>query len=221
MRNTILALAALGLAACEAVPNARLLPAQSPEAERVKAALADWPRPAVGAALRRPFQATIHAAGLPHAVAGVLEYYGPRDFRITAVTETGAILFDGRVTWAGVTILRQASGIGAGVAEALLGDLTHAFELPADLRGLKAGDEKLVLRRRLGDERDYTWIFNRGDGRILEAAVARGFDTLHVFYRGYSAGGWPEELHVVRWARQYDVTFSFTEGSAGKYQAGK
>ena len=213
-------LAALALAACEAVPNARPVLPGSPEVRRVKEALADWPRPAPGAALRRPFFAEIDAAGRRITAKGVLEYHGPRDFRVTTVAEDGSILFDGRVNWAGAMILRQTPGIDTAVVEALLADLTRAFDPPVELRGLKTGDEKMVLARRLGDDHDHTWIFSRGDGRLLETTVTQGLDTLHVAYGGYSARGWPEELRVTHWTRRYEVSFSFTGGGVVGTAAG-
>ena len=219
--KALLAAWALTLAACEAVPNAQPVAPEGPEVQRVKEALADWPRPAPGAALRRPFGAEIFVAGLRTRATGVLQYHGPRDFRVTMVAEDGGVLFDGRVNWAGAMILRHVPDIDTSFIETLLDDLTRAFALPAELRGLKAGNEKLVLMRHLGDDRDYIWIFNRGDGRLLETTVTQGLDTLDIAYGGYSNSGWPEELHVTHWARRYEVSFSFTNDAAVRNGAEK
>jgi len=220
-RPTLTAALALALAACEAVPNAQPVLPGSPESQLVRQALADWPQPSPGAALRRPFFVDIHAAGFRATATGILEYHGPRDFRITAIADGGGILFDGRVNWAGVLILRQMPGLDTNALEALLADLSRAFDPPAELRGLKAGDQKMALARRLGDDRDYTWIFDRGDGRLLEATVTQGLDTLQVDYRGYSSRGWPQELHVTHWTRQYEATFSFTNDAVVRNAADK
>ena len=224
-RNNILSKAlaaalALALAGCAAVPGAQPVPPGSPEAQRVRTALAAWPKAAGGAALRRPFHTELDAAGARITAEGMLAYYGPRDFQITAMAEGGALLFDGRANWAGVRVLRQTPEIAPGIVEALLEDLERAFDPPEDLQGLKAGDEKMVLARHRGDDREYTWIFDRGDGRLREATVTQGLDMLHVTYRGYSARGWPEELQVTHWTRGYEASFSFTEGSA-QVEAGK
>src|SRR4051794_17852425 len=127
MREKIKHVALIGvilLAACQqAVPNAKPVSPRSNEADKVADALADWPTVAKGAApIKRTFFATVHVVGQRTTVSGVLEYYGPRDFRLTAVTELGVILFDGRMNWAGVTILRQMPGVPESVIESLFND---------------------------------------------------------------------------------------------------
>jgi hypothetical protein len=201
-----------GMAGCSAVPNAHRVKLQDPDAQRVVEGLEKWPRPAKGAAVKRPFFATIHAAGTRTTASGMLEYYGPHDFRLTAVTEMGVILFDGRVNWAGVTVLRQMPGLDKGVIETLLEDLARGFDVPAALDGIKAGDSRMILERKLGDTHKYSWIFDRDSGRLRETDVELGFlDTLHINFNGYTAQGWPGEMTVVRKARLYDVAFTFTD----------
>src|SRR5947207_2364274 len=114
-REIILGGLLLALAGCQAVPHAKAVAPMSEEARRVEFALSRWPKPAKGEAIKRPFFATIHAAGTRTTASGVLQYYGPRDFRITAVTEMGVILFDGRVNWAGPTVLRHMPGLDTSV----------------------------------------------------------------------------------------------------------
>jgi hypothetical protein len=204
--------AAVCLAGCESIPGARAISLQSPDAVRVRASLANWPRPEPGGELRRPFFATMRVAGIRTTAQGILEYRGPRNFRVTAVTEMGVILFDGRVDWGGVTVLRQMPGLQTAAIEAMLTDMVRAFDLPKDLDGLKAGDSKLVISRKLADTHDYTWIFNREDGRLMQTEVSLGLlDTLRIGYEGYTARGWPKDLQVARRARLYDVSFTFTD----------
>jgi hypothetical protein len=213
--EVILCSAGLLCAACQT--GARFVGAPSPEAQLVRDALARWPLPTKGTALKRPFFATIHAAGMRTTASGMLEYHGSRDFRVTAVTEMGVILFDGRVNWAGATVIRQMPGLDATVIETLLSDLTRGFELPADLAGLKAADDKLALELHLADTHRYTWTFSRDDGRLLQTDVNLGlFDTLRITFRKYTPAGWPEEMQVVRKARLYDVSFSFTDKSVAQ-----
>src|SRR5437868_4366641 len=107
----LMVLLSASFAGCEAVPWAKSISLQSPDAARVQASLANWPKPAPGGELRRPFFATMHVAGIRTTAQGILEYRGPRDFRVTAVTEMGVILFDGRVNWGGVTVLRKMQGL--------------------------------------------------------------------------------------------------------------
>ena len=205
------------LAGCQGVPWAQPISLASPEADRVKAALANWPKVAKDDVLRRPFFLTLHVAGLRTTASGILEYHGPRDFRVTAATEMGAILFDGRVNWAGATVLRHMPGVDTGAIEAMLRDMVRAFDLPTDLDGLKAGDSKLEISRELADTHRYTWIFNRADGRLLQTQVDLGLlDVLRINYEGYSTRGWPKELQVTRRARLYDVSFTFTDDSVAE-----
>lgn len=201
------------LAGCGTVPGAHPVALISPEADRVQAALDHWPKvPPGGAAIKRPFFTTIHAAGQRTTASGILEYYGPRDFRITAATEMGVILFDARMNWAGVTVLRQMPGLSSYIVETLVGDLSRALELPDKLDGLEAGDEKMILKKRSADTHQYTWIFDRATGKLLQTDVDLGtFDTLHITFRGYTATGWPEDVEMVRKARMYDVSFTFTD----------
>src|SRR5262245_37545550 len=100
-------MATCGMAACQYVPNARPISMISHEADLVTAAMTQWPRTNPGdPPIKRPLFATIHLADHRSTASGILEYYAPHDFRITAATEMGSILFDARMNWAGVTVLR-------------------------------------------------------------------------------------------------------------------
>jgi hypothetical protein len=209
----VMVLAGAALAACGAVPDARPIALDSPEVQRVRAALAGWPRPGAEAPLRRSFAAGVRLGDLRVAAHGTVEYYAPRDFRVTAATEDGALVFDGRVNWGGAILLRGRPGLDAGAFEALLADMVRAFEMPAELEGIEAGATKMALTFRKADGYDYTWIFDRADGRLRETEVDLGlFDTLRITYGDYSAQGWPGQLRLVRFACRYEVSFSFTDG---------
>jgi hypothetical protein len=187
----------------------------SPEAQRVSQALSAWPEAAVGApGLKRPFFTTIHLAGRRVTASGVLEYHSARDFRITAATELGVILFDARMNWAGVTVLRQMPGLDKLIVESFVHDLSKAFELPASLDGLAQQGNSLVLSRTGGDTNEYTWVFDPSSGRLRETEVKIGmFDTLLVDFSRYNAHGWPEEMTVTRKARLYSLNLTFSDGS--------
>jgi len=204
---------AAATAACQMPIHTTPVSLVSPAADKVQAALDHWPKASSQASpIKRPFFATVHAAGRRVTASGVLEYYSPRDFRITAVTEVGALLFDGRVNWAGVTVLREMPGMDKSVVETILSDMAEAFEVPSDIEGLGASAEGLVLHRKAGDTHEHTWIFDPRTGRLMETEVDLGaFDTLHVDYRGYTPFGWPEELVITRKARLYDISFTFTD----------
>lgn len=209
----ICCLLALGLGACAGEP--KTLPVSMPriETQRVQAALARWPA-TPDSAIKRPFFATIRLAGRRTTASGVLEYYGPRDFRLTAATEMGVILFDGRVNWAGVTVLRHMPGLEKNLVEILLRDLSRAFELPPDLQGLSIGERRITLEKTLADTNKYTWTFDLATGLLRSTAIQLGLlDTLSVEFRSYNARGWPEDLLITRKARLLEVAFTFTDNN--------
>jgi hypothetical protein len=213
-RQIILAVVgALGVVGCQSIEPTVPVSLNGQEAARVQAAIERWPTVSPGApGLRRPFFATIHAAGRRTTASGIMQYYGPRDFRITAVTELGVVLFDGRVNWAGVTVLRHVSGLDEPIVDMLLRDMSRAFELPPNLDGLSIGASRIVLTKTLADTHRYTWTFDAASGLLRTADIDLGaFDTLHIDYRSYDARGWPEEVHIIRKARLFDVAFTFTD----------
>jgi hypothetical protein len=205
---------ALLLAACQVTPTMPVS-SMSPELERVSQSLASWPKAPTGATgIKRPFFTTIHAGGRRVTASGVLDYHSARDFRMTAVTEMGVILFDGRINWAGVTVLRQMPGLDARIVESLVSDMSKAFTLPESLDGLALKDGSLVLSKTGADTNRYTWLFDPGSGRLREIAVKMGaFDTLYVRYLRYNVQGWPEEITLTRKARFYTIHLTFNDGS--------
>jgi hypothetical protein len=207
-------LLAAAVAGCGSLQPTTPVSTTSGPAQRVAVALQHWPAPAEGGpAIKRPFFATIHAMGRRTTATGIMQYYGPRDFRITAATELGNVLFDGRVNWAGVTVLRHMPGLNSMIVEQLLRDLTRAFELPRDLNGLVMEPNSLVLKKTLADTHKYTWTFSPS-GLLRSTDIELGaFDTLHADFRSYNGMGWPEDLQVTRKARMFDVSFSFTDNN--------
>jgi hypothetical protein len=207
-------IAAMGLAGCQSAPTVAVS-AMSPEAQRVSEALGAWPEAAVGApAIKRPFFTTIHLAGRRVTASGVLAYHSARDFRITAATELGVILFDARMNWAGVTVLRQMPGLDRMIVDSLVRDLSKAFRLPESIDGLGRQGNMLVLTHTDAESNDYTWEFDPASGRLRETEVKLGtFDTLLVDFRRYNAHGWPEEMTLTRKARFYTINLTFNDGS--------
>jgi hypothetical protein len=222
MRTTILGwltmatglIAAAFFAGCQA-SHTVAVSAMSPESQRVSQALEAWPEAPVGApGLKRPFFTTIHLAGKRVTASGVLEYHSARDFRITAATELGVILFDARMNWAGVTVLRQMPGLDKLIVDSVVRDLSKAFELPASLDGLGQQGNVLLLSHTDAESNHYTWVFDPSSGRLRETAVKLGaFDTLLVEYPRYNAHGWPEEMTLTRKARFYMINLTFNDGS--------
>jgi hypothetical protein len=202
----------LALTGCEFTPTTAVS-ALSPQAQLVKQSLELWPEiPAGSSGLKRPFFATIHLAGRRTTVSGILDYHNPRDFRLTAITEMGIVLFDARMNWAGVTVLRQMPGLDKSIVATLVTDLSRAFQLPASLDGLSEKGGQLLLRRTESDTYRYNWLFDPRSGRLRETDVDMGaFDALRIQYLRYNSRGWPEELTVTRKARFYDVGFTFTD----------
>src|SRR5689334_19309172 len=89
----ILSFALLGGCQSQFKPIAEM----SPTAQHVAQSLELWPEIETGSpGLKRPFFTTVHIAGKRTTASGVLDYHDPRDFRITAITELGVVLFDAR-----------------------------------------------------------------------------------------------------------------------------
>ncbi len=192
--------------------------APTPEMQRIQAAMSAWPHaPADAAAIKRPFFATIHIAGHRTTASGLLQYHNSRDFRITAATEMGVILFDGRMNWAGVQVLRSMPGIDRSIIASLLTDLTTAFQLPESLKGIEAkgttpagAPALLVLKKQCADTNHYAWTFDAHTGRLRTLDVDMSlFKSLHIDYLRYDARGWPQELALK--APLYSISFTFTD----------
>jgi hypothetical protein len=194
--------------------------APTPEMQRVQLAMAEWPHaPSDAPAINRTFFATIHIAGHRTTASGVLQFHNPRDFRITAATEMGVILFDGRINWAGVTVLRTMPGIDRSIIASLLTDLTTAFQLPDSLKGIEAkggnpsgggSPSELVLKRQGGDTNHYTWVFDPTTGRLRTLDVEMSlFNSIHIEYLRYNSSGWPQEMTLK--APLYNISFTFTD----------
>jgi hypothetical protein len=220
-RLMILCVLAGAQGACDSLHSLAPVSTGSIQAQRVAAGLQRWPAVTPGGpAIKRTFFATIHAAGHRTTATGVMQYFGPRDFRLTAATELGAVLFDARVNWAGVTVLRNMPGLDKVIVEQLILDLSRAFELPGDLDGLSVGSDKIVLRKTLADTHKYTWTFDEA-GPLRTTDIELGtFDTLHVEFRSYNSRGWPEDLKVTRRAHLFDVSFSFTDNNVVRSEWG-
>lgn len=202
---------AAALAAC-AAPTIHIA-AQSPEAQKISAALSAWPEaPSDSAGIKRPFFATIHIAGKRTTASGLLEFHNARDFRITAVTEMGVILFDARFNWAGVTLLRQMPGLPSGIVSSLVKDIGVAFDKPDSLASLGRKNNNLVVSIVEADTHRYTWTFDSTSGRVRQVDVDMGIlDDLKIEYKAYNALGWPQELTISRPASLYNISFSFTD----------
>src|ERR1051325_1791612 len=100
----ILSLAMLGGCQAQTTPIAEM----SPTFQRVGQSLELWPEIDTGSpGLKRPFFTTVRRAGKLPTASGVLDSHNPRVFRLPAITELGVVLFDARVNWAGVTVLRH------------------------------------------------------------------------------------------------------------------
>jgi len=197
------------LIGCGTIP-ATPIAALSPEAQRVAQSTL-WPNiPA-----KRPFSITIHIAGRRTTATGVLDYHDPRDFRITAATELGNVLFDVRVNWTGVTVLRTMPGIDASIVEAFVRNLSRAMTLPDSLEGLTLARDQLLLRRN-----GYLWTFDANTDRLKTTEITMGtFDTLRIEYLRYDHRGWPREIAITRRARFYSITLTFTDAESARLSA--
>jgi hypothetical protein len=209
----LLLLAAATVPACTTSAPTTNTGTLSPTQQRIAQASAQWPivDPS-DPALKRPFFATIHIAGHRTTASGLLQFHNPRDFRITAVTEMGSVLFDGRMNWAGVEVIRSLPGIDKSIIETLLRDLATAFQLPASVATGTEKNGEFVIHDTGADTNKYTWTFDARSGRLRTTDVSLGlFDTLHIAYLRYNAAGWPAEILVTRKARLYTINLTFTD----------
>ncbi len=178
----------------------------APQANQILAALDQWPTN-----VKRPFFATIHIAGHRITASGILDYHNDHDFRLTAVTETGAILFDARLNWAGITVLRAAPGLDSATVETFINDFSLASRLPVSLTGLEPRESLSILKHATGDAYRFTYTFGAtGRLRAVDVQFAT-FDALHVQYPRYNAQGWPQEIALAHAASHYLLTLTFTD----------
>jgi hypothetical protein len=225
MRHALIITAFLALtctlSACQQVQSTTAIAALSADQQRVSNAMAAWPNiPAASPALQRTFFATIHIAGRRTTASGILSFHNARDFRITAVTEMGVILFDGRMNWAGVTILRSMPGVDESIVGTLVHDLAIAFQLPTSLTGSSTKDGALVVKQTGADTNKYAWTFDSHSGHLRSTDVSLGlFDTLHIDYLRYNTQGWPQEMTVSRKARLYTISFTFTDDTFAQHDS--
>lgn len=157
------AIAVMGiyLCGCQTAPTTVQIATASAEMQRIENAAVQWPQvPAEEPPLKRPFFATIHIAGRRTTASGLLQFHNPRDFRITAATEMGVILFDGRMNWAGVTVLRSLPGVDKSVIGTLVRDLATAFQLPTSFAGGIPKNGVLTIKQTGADTNKYTWTFD-------------------------------------------------------------
>ncbi len=225
MRHALIVFAILAsgmvVAGCQTQPATIAITAPTAEQQRIEEAAAQWPEISTSEpALKRSFFATIHIAGRRTTASGLLQYHNPRDFRITAATEMGVILFDGRMNWAGVTVLRSIPGVDKGIIATLVRDLATAFQLPKSFDGAVAKNGVVTIRQTGADTNKYTWAFDARTGRLRQTQVDLGlFDTLYINYLRYNPRGWPEELTVIRKARFYNISLTFTDDSFARHDA--
>lgn len=200
------------LVACQS-QNAATRPAASQkiqrhhsgDQEKINAALDQWPDEA-----RRPFIATIHAAGRRVVANGVFDYHNPRDFRITTVTELGQILFDARCNWAGCKVVRTMPGLSETIVELLCRDLSLAWRIPEDAQKVEMRKNEYILMFTDAERFRFTWYFDPESGRLRRTDILLGmFDTLTVTVLSYDSRGWPVDLSLSRPARAYTIQLSF------------
>lgn len=195
------------LAACQ---SAATRPAGRPRVhqgdnQKVDAALDQWPDEA-----RRPFFATIHAAGKRVVALGVFDYHNPRDFRITTVTELGQILFDARCNWGGCRVVRTMPGLPESVIEMLCRDMSLAWRIPEQAKNLQLRKNDLTFEETDAERFHFAYYFDSQTGRLKRNEIQLGlFDTLTVDIHQYDSHGWPTELTLSRPARAYTIQLSF------------
>ncbi len=172
---------------------------------RIDAALARWPK-----AVRRPFFATIRAAGHRVVAVGNFDYRNADDFRITAVTELGQTLFDVRCKNNECKVLHVMPGLGENIVAMLCRDMSLAWRVPQVAGALE--EHKGSLRMSVTDEqrRRAYYLFDPKSGMLTREEIQLGFlDALFVDVLNVDERGWPTELVFNRPARAYTIQLSF------------
>ncbi len=141
---------------------------------------------------------------------GTIDYYGPRDFRITMRHHDGSILLDASRYWAGVRVFEQGKPLSPSLAELITRDISRALDVPENLDRLAADNGQMVLSmERLGRQRD-DWYFDRATGQLVRAELGITFrDRLSVAYRG-NAGHGPMEISLLRVTPAFDIRYDLT-----------
>jgi len=158
-----------------------------------------WPRD-----FRCPFAAVITFAGRRIEAVGTLDYHTPRDFRLTATTPDGQLLFDARYNWAGCHNLHASAAVPDSAVGGMCRDVSLALERPQLTGPLHIKDGLALASRTDQYLRHFTYYFPPGVERPEKTTVLLGtFDTLTIHYRRYNARGWPVEVVFDRPYRFY------------------
>lgn len=165
----------------------------------------------------RTFFGTIRAAGNRTTAQGVLDFESPGDFRVSALTEVGQVLFDARHSWAGNRVLRALPGVGKAMVEPLVEDMALAFRKPPLQREVEVKEDRTVVRGTTPEGWKVTYEFVGPEALLRRMEVQRGWlDKLTVTYGAYDETGWPVEMRLARPGRFYEMDISFVGGGGTK-----
>jgi len=205
-RAALAAVALTALASCVSWSGADK-PIDAKVADPVRAFVEQWP-----AVTKRTFFTTITALGNRVTASGIFEYEGPRDFRMTAITENGMILFDARRNWAGTHVMRSMPGLDTGIVEQIVRDLSLGWRMPENFERMRQSGQTTLVQDLTADGLKATYTFGGHPLVLQKSQFSIGtLDTLSITYKTYDARGWPKDLSVQRPARFYSIQLSFTD----------
>ena len=176
-------------------------------ADPVRTFTEQWPTE-----VKRPFFATITALGNRVTASGIFDYSGPRDFRMTAITENGMILFDARRNWAGTHVLRSMPGLDTSIVEQIVRDLSLGWRMPESFTRMRVSGRQTLVQDTTADGIQATYFFGGEPLRLQKSQFALGtLDTLSITYKSYDSRGRAHDLSVQRPARFYSIQLTFTD----------
>ncbi len=163
---------------------------------------------------RNSFLATIVFLGRRIDVAGKIDFHTWRDFRLTAATPQGKLLFDARVNWAGFHNLHTSAELPDSPVGTICRDVSLALRPPEINEPLKLKDGYAVATFEDAQLRHFTYYFNP-TSKLLEKTtvqLANAFDTLTILFPQHDSRGWPMEMVFERPHRFYTITMTLNYG---------
>ena len=200
------ALLAAILSGCQSMPTLTPVASGDPALQRITQMLAKQSH----LEGRWSGQATLQLAGKKFTGPAILDYHGPRDFRLIIRSSDGSVLLDGMVNWAGATVFHTASSIKKPAAAALLTQLSLALEPPPNIKNAMEAEGLIILRQTRGDSHDYTWIFDEESGYWRRTEIEFGlWDVLRLEVPANDELGQPAAIMLTRPARQEGLSLTF------------
>ncbi len=163
-----------------------------------------WPQE-----FRSSYSATITFMGQRIDAVGAIDFRTWRDFRLSATTPQGKLLFDARVNWAGFHNLHASAQLPDSPVGSICRDVSLALRPPEIKEPLRNKDGYLEASFEDALHRHFTYYFNRTTMQLEKTTVQRAsFDTLTILFPRHDSRGWPVEMIFERPHRFYKITMT-------------